>query len=98
MIVPDGSDNDDKKSAPDYTGAIKIATAIVIGILTIVGFGWEDLIGKPHNTSVSSKKRLMWKRIPMNTKMFIWMKKFLKNRLIKRILAGRKKALDSSIK
>jgi len=56
MIVPDGSDKDDKKSAPDYTGAIKIATAIVIGILTIVGFGWEDLIGKPHNTSVSSKK------------------------------------------
>jgi len=56
MIVPDGSDNDDKKSAPDYTGAIKIATAIVIGILTIVGFGWEDLIGKSHNTSISSKK------------------------------------------
>jgi len=55
MIVPDGTD-DEKKSAPDYSGMIKVATAIVIGILTIVGFGWEDLMGKNHGGSVSNKK------------------------------------------
>ena len=57
MIIPDGSaDDGDKKAKNDYTGAIKIATAIVVGLLTIVGFGWEDLMGKSHNTSVNNKK------------------------------------------
>ena len=56
MIIPDGSADDEKKSNKDFTGMIKIATAIVVGILTIVGFGWEDLMGKSHNTSVNNKK------------------------------------------
>mgnify|MGYP003109649035 CR=1 FL=1 len=57
MIIPDGSaDDGDKKAKNDYTGAIKIATAIVIGLLTIVGFGWDDLFGGKKKSSSENKK------------------------------------------
>jgi len=56
MIIPDGSADDKKSESVDYSGMIKVATAIVIGILTVVGFGWEDLMGKKHGGSVSNKK------------------------------------------
>ena len=57
MIIPDGSaDDGDKKAKNDYTGAIKIATAIVVGLLTIVGFGWNDLFGGKKKSSSENKK------------------------------------------
>ncbi len=57
MIIPDGSaDDGDKKVKNDYTGAIKIATAIVVGLLTIVGFGWNDLFGGKKKSSSENKK------------------------------------------
>lgn len=57
MIIPDGSAEDgDKKVKNDYTGAIKIATAIVVGLLTIVGFGWNDLFGGKKKSSSENKK------------------------------------------
>lgn len=57
MIIPDGSaDDGDKKVKNDYTGAIKIATAIVVGLLTIVGFGWNDLFGGKRKSSSENKK------------------------------------------
>lgn len=54
MIVPDGTD-DEKKSAPDYSGMIKVATAIVVGILTVVGFGLEDIFGKKTKSKKSDQ-------------------------------------------
>mgnify|MGYP003119613662 CR=1 FL=1 len=56
MIVPDGSDKEETSASVDYSGMIKFATAIVIGLLTIVGFGWDDLTGSKSNTSASNKK------------------------------------------
>lgn len=56
MIVPDGSDKDETSASVDYSGMIKVATAIFIGILTIVGFGWDDLKGSKVDTSSSNKK------------------------------------------
>ncbi len=60
MIIPDGSaDDGDKKAKNDYTGAIKIATAIVVGLLTIVGFGWNDLFGGKKKSSSENKKSIV---------------------------------------
>tara|TARA_R110000803_G_scaffold192213_1_gene254964 strand:- start:283 stop:537 length:255 start_codon:yes stop_codon:yes gene_type:complete len=54
MIIPDGTQDDDSGSV-DYMGALKMAVAIVVGILTVVGFGWGDLTGKaPANAKKSA--------------------------------------------
>lgn len=59
MIIPDGVQDDDSGSV-DYMGAIKIAVAVVVSILTVVGFGWGDLTGKEpmadKKTAKESKK------------------------------------------
>lgn len=50
MIIPDGAENNDDAGSVDYMGAFKMAVALVIGILTVVGFGWGDLTGKAPTT------------------------------------------------
>jgi hypothetical protein len=80
MIVPDGSDKEENSASVDYSGMIKVATAIVIGLLTIVGFGWDDLTGSKSNT----KKRQKLKKMLMSMKTFIWTKKLKKMKSLKK--------------
>ena len=54
MIIPDGTDDNDDAGSVDYMSAFKMALALVIGILTVVGFGWGDITGKAP--TVESKK------------------------------------------
>lgn len=46
MIEPEGGTEKETESASsDWMGALKFAGAIIVGLLAIVGFGWEDLMG-----------------------------------------------------
>ena len=49
MIVPDVSAAEGKPV--DFMGAIKLAGIVVIGLLAIIGFGWEDMLGIGKNSA-----------------------------------------------
>jgi hypothetical protein len=66
MIEPEGGTEKETESASsDWMGALKFAGVVVIGLLAIVGLGWEDLMGfnqkaKPKSEAKSeteSKKK-----------------------------------------
>jgi len=44
MIEPEGVKEAETKPA-DWMGALKFAGIVVIGILAVIGMGWEDLLG-----------------------------------------------------
>ncbi len=44
------------KSPVDFMGAFKLAGVVIIGLLTIIGFGWEDLLGDKKDMGASKNK------------------------------------------
>lgn len=53
MIEPEGGKEAESKPA-DWMGALKFAGVVVLGILAVVGIGWEDILGM-HKDSGSIK-------------------------------------------
>ena len=44
----------ENKSPVDFMGAFKLAGVVIVGLLALIGFGWEDLLGDKKD--VGSKK------------------------------------------
>ena len=59
MIVPDVSAAESKPV--DFVGAFKLAGVVVIGLLAIIGFGWEDLLGIGSDSAKPKKSSKMAK-------------------------------------
>lgn len=58
MIEPEGGTEKETESASsDWMGALKFAGAIVVGLLAIVGFGWEDLLRTKPKTPKSNEEK-----------------------------------------
>lgn len=44
------------KASVDYMGAFKLAGVLIVGILTLIGIGWEDVLGSKNDMNGSKKK------------------------------------------
>lgn len=60
MIEPEGGKEAESKPA-DWMGALKFAGIVVLGILAVVGMGWEDILGL-HKDSGSIKNEIEAKK------------------------------------
>jgi len=54
MIVKESSS--DNNSSVDFMGAFKLAGVVIVGILALIGLGWEDLLGGKKEMGVSNNK------------------------------------------
>lgn len=43
-LISSSADTDEKNNT-DFMGALKFAGVVIVGLLTIIGLGWEDLLG-----------------------------------------------------
>lgn len=60
MIEPEGGKEAESKPA-DWMGALKFAGVVVLGILAVVGMGWEDILGM-HKDNGSIKNEIETKK------------------------------------
>ena len=44
------------KSPVDFMGAFKLAGVVIVGLLALIGFGWEDLMGEKKDMDGSKNK------------------------------------------
>jgi len=44
------------KSPVDFMGAFKLAGVVIVGILALIGFGWEDLLSDKKDMNGSKNK------------------------------------------
>jgi|TARA_R110000824_G_scaffold293318_2_gene481658 hypothetical protein len=44
------------KSPVDFMGAFKLAGVVIVGLLALIGFGWEDLMGEKKEMGNSKNK------------------------------------------
>ena len=49
MIVKESSST--TNSSVDFMGAFKLAGVVIVGILALIGLGWEDLLGGSNNNA-----------------------------------------------
>ena len=54
MIVKESSS--ETKSPVDFMGAFKLAGVVIVGLLALIGFGWEDLMGEKKEMGNSKNK------------------------------------------
>ena len=52
MIEPEHSA---EQKPVDWMGAFKIAGVVIVGLLAIIGMGWEDLLGDSKKTAPKSE-------------------------------------------
>ena len=45
------------KSPVDFMGAFKLAGVVIVGLLALIGFGWEDLLGGSKNKAETKSKK-----------------------------------------
>ena len=54
MIVKESSS--ETKSPVDFMGAFKLAGVVIVGLLALIGFGWEDILRDKKDMNGSKKK------------------------------------------